>query len=340
MNTFMIDGKTFEAPHDVRDTILIKSHPKHYNVVFERFIPEFEPNQVVLIDANVQKLFNINHDKMIVIESIEENKSIETVLGVCKAMLDYGFDKGHTLVVIGGGIVQDIGAFTAKIFKRGINWIYVPTTLLSQCDSCIGGKTALNFMGYKNQLALFSAPSKVIIDTHFLSSLSKKDILSGYGEIVKLFITGGKFYTDNIDKFDIKTAIFHALVIKKAVVEYDEFENNERKSLNYGHTFGHAIESAMNYEIPHGEAVILGIEIINRLYGKNQQISELTDKFTSLNKLVGVDVNKIIEAMKNDKKMSAGKMSFVVVPEIGKTVFVEQTLDSIFLERVNEVFTN
>jgi 3-dehydroquinate synthase len=216
------------------------------------------------------------------VEAIEENKNIDTVLRVCEQLLQYEFDRGQTLIVIGGGIVQDIGAYTAKTFKRGIEWVYVPTTLLSQSDSCIGGKTALNFKNYKNQLALFSAPKKVVIDVSFLKTLSERDMISGYGEIAKLFITGGSYYINNFDAFDIETTIYHSLSIKKAIVEVDEFEIRERKSLNYGHSFGHAIESVMNYEIPHGEAVLLGIELINRLFTNSSLITDVVERFTSL----------------------------------------------------------
>lgn len=340
MNTFSIDGKTFAASDNVVSSFQVKSHPRNYDVVFDKFSTEFSENQVVLIDKNVQEILGFNHPKMIVVESVEENKRIETVLYVCEEMLKYGFDKGHLLVVIGGGIVQDIGAFTGKILKRGIDWTYIPTTLLSQCDSCIGGKTALNFSGYKNQLALFSAPSKVLIDTTFLNSLTARDMLSGYGEILKLFVLGGEFYTNRIDKFSLQEAIFYSLSIKKAVVEHDEFEDNERKSLNYGHTFGHAIESVTNYEIPHGEAVILGMEIVNRIFTNNPQISKLTEKFTSMDRIVGVDPDKLIDAMKTDKKMSNGLMSFVVVSEPGKTIFVKQRFDSNFVRRIHEVLAD
>ena len=196
-NTFYIDNTKFTLETEVKDQLLIKSHPEDYIARFSKFENKFNDKQVVLVDKNVQQLYNINHNKMIVIEATEQHKSIETVLDVCETLTQYEFDKGFTLVVIGGGIIQDIGAFTSKIYKRGINWIFYPTTLLSQCDSCIGGKTALNFKSYKNQLALFSAPQEVIIDADFLDTLSKDDITSGYGEIVKLFLIGGDYYINN-----------------------------------------------------------------------------------------------------------------------------------------------
>ena len=175
-NTFYIDNTQFTLETEINDQLFIKSHPENYVARFSKFENKFNNKQVVLVDKNVQQLYNINHDKMIVIEATEQNKSIETVLDVCETLTQYGFDKGFTLVVIGGGIIQDIGAFTSKIYKRGINWIFYPTTLLSQCDSCIGGKTALNFKSYKNQLALFSAPQEVIIDVNLLNTLSTNDI--------------------------------------------------------------------------------------------------------------------------------------------------------------------
>jgi 3-dehydroquinate synthase len=202
INTFYINNTEFILETEIKDKLHIKSHPEDYIAKFEKFENKFNSKQVVLVDKNVQELYNINHDKMIVVEANERNKSIETVLDVCETLTQYGFDKGFTLVVIGGGIIQDIGAFTSKIYKRGINWIFYPTTLLSQCDSCIGGKTALNFKSYKNQLALFSAPQEVIIDVNFLNTLSSDDIISGYGEIAKLFLIGGDYYINNIDKFN------------------------------------------------------------------------------------------------------------------------------------------
>jgi 3-dehydroquinate synthase len=265
-NNFKIGNTELFALPDNVSKFTVSSHPKSYDVIFEPFVNSFTENQVVLVDKNIQQLYKINHSKLISIEATEENKCIKTVLDVCERLLQYKFDKGNTLVVIGGGIIQDIGAYTAKTFKRGIKWVYYPTTLLSQCDSCIGGKTALNFKSYKNQLALFSSPDRVIIDTHFLGTLSKRDVNSGFGEIVKFFLIGGDYYVNNIDSFDIKTCIFHGLTIKKSIVEHDEFETWERKSLNYGHSFGHVIESLTNYSISHGEAVLLGIEIINKLF--------------------------------------------------------------------------
>jgi 3-dehydroquinate synthase len=340
INKFTIQNKIFEIDTEIRKNITINSHPESYNVEFTEFNNNFTENEVVLVDTNVKSLYNIQHSKLIEIEATEENKSIDTVLMVCERLLEYKFDKGYTLIVIGGGILQDIGAFTSKIYKRGVNWKFIPTTLLSQCDSCIGGKTALNFKSFKNQLALFSAPQKVIIDTRFLKTLESKDILSGYGEIVKLFLTGGSYYVDNLNIFDIDTTIYHSLMIKKAIIEHDEFEILERKSLNYGHSFGHVIESLTNYQIPHGEAVMLGIEIINKLFTKSESISKITSNYTSLSKIKNINIEELVTKLSSDKKVMNGIITFVTVTKPGEVIFIDYKIDENLLEKVHEVFIN
>lgn len=340
MNNFRVGQTELQANPECSDTMIINSHPKPYTVEFGLFHNNFAQDQVVLIDANVQRLYKIQHNKMIVIEATENNKSIETALYICSKLMDFDFDKGNTLVVIGGGIIQDLGAYVAKTFRRGIKWIFYPTTLLSQCDSCIGGKTALNFKNYKNQLALFSAPAEVIIDTRFITTLQQQDIVSGFGEIVKLFLIGGDYYINAFDSMTTKEKIYHALAIKKAVVEFDEFENLERKSLNYGHSFGHVIEPMENYTIPHGEAVMLGIELINQIYTKSQTITNLVNKFTSLDKIKHLDPKKLVSGLKTDKKVASGVISLVVVPQPGTTVFVNQLIDERLENLVYEVFAS
>lgn len=340
INKFTIQGKEFAVSTEIQKEVAIKSFPENYNITFSKFDNNFTEKNVVLVDKNVRKLYNIHHSKLIEIEAIEENKSIETVLRVCEQLLEYKFDKGHTLIVIGGGILQDIGAFTAKMYKRGINWKFIPTTLLSQCDSCIGGKTALNFKTYKNQLALFSAPQQVTIDTRFLTTLNDKDIISGYGEVIKLFLIGGSYYIDNLKSLDIDSIIYHSLMIKKAVIEYDEFELLERKSLNYGHSFGHVIETLTNYQIPHGESVLLGIEIINKLFTNSESISNIISNYTSLSKIKDINLQELVSRLSSDKKVTNGVISLVVVTKPGETKFINYKIDDFLLEKVYEIFAN
>ena len=340
MKSFHIDGQELFTDDEFKKFFQVDSHPQPYLVSFKPFQNSFSDTDVVLVDENVQRLYDVNHDKMIVVSATEENKSMEMVLNICEQLLSFGFNKGNRLVVIGGGIIQDLGAYTAKTFKRGVDWIFYPTTLLSQCDSCIGGKTALNFKTYKNQLALFSAPSEVIIDVNFLNTLTKEDIVSGYGEIVKLFLIGGQSYLDMIDSTDMEQLIYHSLSIKKAVIEFDEFEKSERRSLNYGHSFGHVIEPMVNYEIPHGEAVLLGIQIVNLLFDNNETITNLINKFTSLQKIKGLDIQKLVDGLKTDKKSVGKSISFVRVDAPGNTIFTNIEIDDKLQERVYAVFAN
>lgn len=340
MKRFYIDGRELFADDEFKKFFQIDSHPQPYSVSFKPFQNSFKETDVVLVDENVQRLYDVKHEKMIVVSATEENKSMEMVLNICEQLLSFGFNKGNRLVVIGGGIIQDLGAYTAKTFKRGVDWVFYPTTLLSQCDSCIGGKTALNFKTYKNQLALFSAPSEVIIDVNFLNTLTKEDIVSGYGEIVKLFLIGGQSYLDMIDSTDMEQLIYHSLSIKKAVIEFDEFEKSERRSLNYGHSFGHVIEPMVNYEIPHGEAVLLGIQIVNLIFDNNETITNLINKFTSLQKIKRLDIQKLVDDLKTDKKSVGKSISFVRVDTPGNTIFTNVEIDGKLQEKVYEVFIN
>ena len=145
---------------------------------------------------------------------------------------------------------------------------------------------------------------------------------------------------NNIDKFNYDTAIYHALNIKKAVVDYDEFEILERKSLNYGHSFGHIIEPMTNYKIPHGEAVLLGILIINKLFDNLNQVSELIERWTTLDKIKNINIEELVKRLKTDKKVSNGIISFVTLPSIGKISFINQKIDNNLINKVHEIFTN
>jgi 3-dehydroquinate synthase len=340
MSKFLVNDIEFVTlPFDNNET-LVSSHPSNYNVVFNNFSKIWNDEDFVLVDSNIQKIYSIEHSNLFIVDAIESNKTIEQSLELCEFLLSKNFSKKNTLHVVGGGIVQDIGAFTAKIFKRGINWKYYPTTLLSQCDSCIGGKTALNFNNYKNQLALFSAPIEVIIDSSFLSSLSQSELDSGNGEIVKLFITGGKYYIDNYDNWSLEERIKHALSIKKTIIEYDEFEFDVRKVLNYGHTFGHIIESLTNYKISHGKAIILGMYIVSKLFCTKQEVVDFLSRFIDSNDLKILDPSKLFSMISTDKKTIGSKICFVHSPDFGITNFIMTEIDDILLGKIHEIFAD
>ena len=340
MSKFLVNNIEFiTIPFD-NDEILVSSHPSNYNVVFKNFSKLWSEDDFVLVDSNIQKIYSIHHSNLFIIDATESNKTIEQSLELCEFLLNKNFSKKNTLHVIGGGIVQDIGAFTSKIFKRGINWKYYPTTLLSQCDSCIGGKTALNFKNYKNQLALFSAPIEVVIDSNFLTSLSQSELDSGNGEIIKLFITGGKYYIDNYDNWSLEERIKHALSIKKTIIEYDEFEFDVRKVLNYGHTFGHIIESVTNYKISHGKAIILGMYIVSKLFDTRLEVVDFLSRFIEPDDFRLLDPDKLFNLISTDKKTIGSKICFIHSPNFGITNFELTEIDDILLGKIHEIFAN
>ena len=339
-HNFIIQDHQFEINTELSRNFVVKSFPLNYEVLFNSLPHSFNENNVLLVDSNVRKKYTITHSKVIEIEATEENKSIETCLTICNKLIEFNFTKKDTLIVIGGGITQDIGAFIAKMFKRGISCEFYPTTLLSMCDSCIGGKTALNFGNYKNQLALFSAPGKVIIDTAFLDTLSQADITSGYGEIVKLFSIGGEFFLSNLNSWDIETTIRFSLEIKKLVIEKDEFESGLRKSLNYGHSFGHVIEPMTGYNIPHGEAVLLGMDLINKIFTNNVAIANAIQKYTNISKIRNLDFNRIVDNLKSDKKVHGNTIDLVVVESPGITKFIPTEINDILKKKLHAFFIN
>jgi len=338
-NLFKIEDTIFRINQKLEKQFTVKSFPKNYDVVIGRADLTFGDDCVVLVDQTVGNLYNVSCDKIVEIKALEKNKSMDTCLMVCGQLSEWGFTKSNRLIVIGGGITQDIGAFVAKMFKRGINWEFYPTTLLSMCDSCIGGKSGLNFDNHKNQLALFSAPSKVTVDIEFLKTLTAEDMVSGYGEIVKLFTIGGNYYLNNISNWGIEDVIRHSLEIKRLVIEKDEFEEDLRKSLNYGHSFGHVIESMTKYKIPHGEAVLLGILLVNKLFDNNEVINEACLKFTSLCKIKQLSTVGIVSNLKSDKKVAGDVIQLVNCYE-GVTNFFPTKLDDILVERLNAILAN
>ena len=212
---------------------------------------------------------------MFVVEATEKNKVVDTALDICERITEIPAKRNATLISIGGGIIQDITGFVANVTYRGINWIFVPTTLLAACDSCIGGKTSLNYKKYKNLLGTFYPPDEIHICSEMFHTLTERDFKSGLGEVVKFNIMAGqnglKNIEDNIDELlkrdDDKLLQFvnSSLLFKKDFIEEDEFDRGVRIHLNFAHTFGHAFETMSHYEIPHGTAVAMGTIVANRI---------------------------------------------------------------------------
>ncbi len=353
----------------------VSSVPRPYRVDFypdvridEDFISKIflSENALLLVD---EKIFNeyfsryqeIKKIPTFVLRATEDFKNINTVLRVVDFLAEHNASKSSMLYVVGGGIVQDLGAFAAYMYKRGVPWTFVPTTLLSQGDSCVGGKTALNYEKTKNLLALFSAPRRIVIATGFLRSLSHEDWLSGGGEILRLCITGGEYSLHDlechVDSFLCRDLAVTAqlieicLAVKKAVVEYDEFELDTRRCMNYGHSFGHALEALTDYKIPHGIGVALGILVENEIsYLRGTLDQQQRDRIITLaNKLVSESIWKlfselrlhgILELFQRDKKAEGATLKIATLACLGRIDFIDLPLDEIGVLEVKKAYTS
>ena len=277
--------------------------------------------------------------------SSEKNKNQKNVNKILSILLSKNFNRNDCIFSIGGGITGDVSGFAASIFKRGLKFINIPTTLLSQVDSSIGGKTGINTKYGKNLIGSFYQPSLVISDTNFLKSLPKRELICGYGEILKhALIADKKFFTFldkkgsnvlNLESPLIEKTIFQSCYIKKKVVEADEKEMNKRRVLNFGHTFAHAYEATLGFSkmLNHGEAVILGIKTAARFSLLNKILNikdfELIDNHltklnlpSNINKFFSIhSLNKILSFMKKDKKNDTNKINLVLLKKIGSPVY-------------------
>ncbi len=273
----------------------------------------------------------------------EKSKNLKTVSSIVKILEKNNFSRNDSLISVGGGICGDVCGFASSIFKRGLNFINVPTTLLSQVDSAVGGKTGINSLSGKNMIGSFYQPSLVISDIDFLKSLPKREMICGYAEILKHSLIKDKIFFKFLKKNFIKIlshnhkslekTIYKSCLIKKEIVEKDEKEKNIRKVLNLGHTFAHAYEATVGYNrgLNHGEAVLLGImSAVEFSRKKNilkrndfKQITEHLRKlnYDSLNKYFKLkDISKIIFYMKQDKKNKDNKINLILLKSIGKPI--------------------
>jgi 3-dehydroquinate synthase len=267
----------------VFEKLVIQSHKGPYTVSFDdALLSNIEPLMAgechFLVDANVARLYSkelgaiVSHPNVIVIEALEENKSLEKIIPVIARLVKNKVRRDHTLVAIGGGVTQDITCFIASTLLRGVPWRFVPTTLLAQADSCIGSKSSINLGETKNILGTFNPPAEIFVSARFLDTLGEREIQSGVGEILKVHAIEGARAFDllaaDFDRLFVDPAVLmkyvhSALQIKKRFIEPDEFDRGIRNIFNYGHSFGHAIESATNYGVPHGIAVSMGMDMAN-----------------------------------------------------------------------------
>jgi 3-dehydroquinate synthase len=275
----------------------------------------------------------------------EANKNQSNVNKILEILLKKNFHRNDCLISIGGGITGDISGFASSIFKRGIKFVNIPSTLLAQVDSSLGGKTGINSIHGKNLIGSFYPPCLVISDTNFLKTLPQRELMCGYGEILKhALISDKKFFLFldknahkilNLQSPFIQKTIHKSCLVKKRVIELDEKEKNLRKILNFGHTFAHAYEATLKYskELNHGEAVLLGIISASKFSLKNNllPIKEFNLIKNHLLKFkLPIDLkkhfskkqlNQLIKFMQKDKKNNSTKINLVLLKKIGKPVF-------------------
>jgi len=281
-----------------------------------------------------EKLPSLTEFDIIEVPNGEENKTIDFCIGIWRTLLDFEADRNALLINLGGGVVTDMGSFAAATFKRGIDFLQIPTTLLSQVDASVGGKTGIDMDNVKNIIGTFSQPQAVIICTDFLKTLPDRELNSGLAEIIKHGIIADADFFEEVtllnDAKEITARhIHHSVEIKNSVVLTDPFEKNIRKTLNFGHTIGHAIESwSLNNEknqLLHGEAIAIGMiceayiaKETNGLSEENlDKITNVFIKFFGRYKIREGINNTLLDIMKQDKKNSNGKISFSLPNKIG-----------------------
>lgn len=366
--TFRVDPGDFEARR-----LTIRSVPRPYEVRLApggaaseiQAVLRTSPRARLVADEKVHALHlrSIDADprRVLLLAATETAKSLNGgVVPVIDWISDAGMTKSDPLVVVGGGIIQDIAGFAALLYKRGIPWTFFPTTLLSQCDSCIGAKTGVNHGKYKNQLAVFSAPREVVIDAAFLRTLEESEIRSGLGEVLKLHLTGGPFLADRFASAldsagdglpsleSLEALTWNSLLVKRSVIERDEFEIDLRRALNYGHTLGHAIENLSGFAIPHGKAICLGMAIVNQLAvnrgilapSENERVLRLIEKIVdepTRERLGELDVALLRDTLSRDKKNTGSTLNLVLMSRIGHLRFLGIENDARFSGELAEI---
>ena len=248
----------------------VRSKSGDYSVeIVSEPINQLSEFDFIIIDSFFED-FRIAFDAPTVrLEATEDKKTLSTVEDICYQMAGAGITKTSKIVAIGGGVVQDVATLVSSIYKRGVSWEYLPTTLAGMLDSCMGGKSSINARGIKNIIGNTYPPKKIIVDTSFVSSLGQAELIDGLSEGVKItFARGDNFFNEFLENpaatnpesgVNLQSLIRGSLIAKKWFVEKDEFDKKERRLLNFGHTFGHALEGASNFAISHGIAVALGM---------------------------------------------------------------------------------
>jgi 3-dehydroquinate synthase len=355
----------------------IKSGQGIYNVEFIRTIESVDERFFlnndcrIIIDRRVYNLYSealsplLQRFPAYIIDATEREKTIDGVTRVWDFLQSTNSIKSTEIIAIGGGIIQDLVQFASHNYYRGIRWHHLPTTLLSQADSCIGAKCGINHGAYKNQLGAFHSPTSVLISSEFLQTLDITDIQSGYGEILKLYLTGSdpedfadlenKFYDSEMSQLVDENIIRRSLEIKQEIIEQDEYELDLRRVLNYGHTFGHALETITRNLVPHGIAVAWGIDLVNYIALCRCKITP--DHFHRIHKFIlthfktnifcSISAETLIAATRRDKKVEGNLVNLILPTGIGTLCIEPVEFDAKlvknvcdYLDRHNALFSN
>jgi 3-dehydroquinate synthase len=333
MKTLEIHGSTGDS------TLLIGETLQN----LKNYIPE---NTVIITDTNVRKYYEDDFPRCEIIEigTGEAVKTLDTVKYIFERLVEIEADRSCFIAGIGGGIVCDITGFIASTYLRGVRFGFVSSTLLSQVDASVGGKNGVNFSGYKNMVGVFSQPEFVICDMNLLKTLPEKEVLCGFAEIVKhAAIADARMFDDlervyekalALDSETIEKLVYDSVVIKSSVVNKDEKEKGERRKLNFGHTFGHAIEKITH--VPHGEAVSAGMVSASALSVQKGYLTkeealriEALLKNLKLPTKIQLDKTKVLDALKRDKKREGGLINFVLLKSIGNAVVEEISINEL-----------
>lgn len=308
-----------------------------------------------VVTLHAPKFAGIAPERLLRFAADEHTKTVSRSVALAEELVDRTFRRSHILVAVGGGITQDVVAFTASMLYRGVDWVYVPTTLLAQADSCIGSKTSLNLGDKKNLLGNFYPPSRVFVDPSLLNTLSESDIRSGIGEMLHFFAYSGSESFGTLlresgrlvkERAALAPFIRESLAIKAAVVECDEFDRGERHKFNYGHTFGHALESVTDYAIPHGQAVTVGMDVANFIAVRRGLMAR--QDFDALHGLLRlnfpcfewntIDVDAYIRFLRKDKKNVDDRITCILASRLGALSVERVPADAALADAVRTYF--
>ena len=285
----------------------------------------------------------------------EENKTLDTVREAYRFLIEEKFDRKDLLIALGGGVVGDVTGFIAATYLRGVDFVQIPTTLLAQADSSIGGKTGVDFDAFKNMVGAFYMPKLVYMNIATLKTLDDRQFYNGFAEVMKHgLIKDGAFYEWLLDKMyeicdrdtdTLLNMVQKSCMVKKLVVEKDPTEKGDRALLNFGHTIGHAIEKAKNFTLSHGECVALGSVAAAFISWKHEWLSmeeyyEIRDMFVPFNlpiSVEGIDPEEILALTKSDKKVEGSKIKFILLKKVGKAVIDLNVTDDDILNAVKEI---